>query len=58
MLDLVGFDPRDGAAAARELHFLFALQPTASWAVMVLLLLLMRRDFARDHPLAIATARK
>ncbi|ABF53159.1 MFS transporter [Sphingopyxis alaskensis] len=58
MLDLVGFDPRDGAVAARALHLLFALQPTASWAAMVVLLLLMRRDFARDHPLAIAAARK
>jgi hypothetical protein len=36
----------------------FALRPAASRAVMVLMLLLMRRDFARDHPLAIATARK
>lgn len=58
MLDLVGFDPQDGAAAARELHLLFALQPTASWAIMILLLLLIQRAFARDPALAIAAAHK
>ena len=63
MLDLVGFDPQKGAAAARELHLLFALQPAASWAVMIGLLLLIRRALARDRalaeqPLAIAAARK
>lgn len=43
LLDLVGFDPKDGAAAARELHMLFALQPSIAWALMIGLLLLMRR---------------
>lgn len=43
LLDFVGFDPKDGAAAARELHLLFALQPTAAWALMIGLLFLMRR---------------
>lgn len=47
LLDLVGFDPQDGKAAARELHMLFALQPTISWVVMVGLLLLMQRALAR-----------
>lgn len=47
LLDLVGFDPQDGKAAARELHLLFALQPTISWVVMVGLLLLMQRVLAR-----------
>lgn len=47
LLDLVGFDPQDGKAAARELHLLFALQPTISWVVMVGLLLLMQRALAR-----------
>ena len=47
-LDLVGFDPQDGAAAARELHLIFALQPTVSWIVMVGLLLLMQRALARS----------
>ena len=46
-LDLVGFDPRNGEAAARELHLLFALQPTVSWIVMVGLLLMMQRGLAR-----------
>ncbi|KTE35327.1 MULTISPECIES: MFS transporter [unclassified Sphingopyxis] len=43
LLDLVGFDPKHGAAAARALHLLFALQPTAAWALMIGLLLSMRR---------------
>lgn len=47
MLDIVGFDPKNGAAAARELHLLFALQPTASWIVMAGLLVLMHREVAR-----------
>jgi GPH family glycoside/pentoside/hexuronide:cation symporter len=47
-LDLVGFDPQDGAAAARELHLIFALQPTVSWIVMVGLLLLMQRALAQS----------
>lgn len=47
MLDIVGFDPQDGEAAARELHLLFALQPTASWIVMAGLLVLMQRALAR-----------
>lgn len=46
-LDLIGFDPRNGAPAARELHLLFALLPTVSWIVMVGLLLLMHRDRGR-----------
>jgi len=59
-LDLVGFDPLRGDAAARELHLLFALQPTASWMVMVGLLILMRRALAReaDPALAIASPRQ
>lgn len=47
MLDIVGFDPQNGQAAARELHLLFALQPTASWIVMAGLLVLMQRRLAR-----------
>jgi Na+/melibiose symporter-like transporter len=47
LLDLVGFDPRNGGAAARELHLLFALQPTVSWIVMAGLLLWMQRALAR-----------
>ena len=47
MLDIVGFDPQNGQAAARELHLIFALQPTASWIVMAGLLLSMRRELAR-----------
>ena len=35
LLDIVGFDPKNGAAAARELHLLFVLQPTASWMAMM-----------------------
>ena len=47
LLDLVGFDPKNGAAAARELHLLFVLQPAASWMLMIGLLLLMHRHAAR-----------
>lgn len=47
LLDLVGFDPKNGEAAARELHLLFALQPTVSWIVMAVLLLFMQRELAR-----------
>lgn len=47
LLDLVGFDPKNGAAAARELHLLFVLQPAASWMLMISLLLLMHRHAAR-----------
>lgn len=47
-LGLVGFDPRNGGAAARELHLIFALQPTVSWIVMVGLLLLMQRALAQS----------
>jgi GPH family glycoside/pentoside/hexuronide:cation symporter len=54
LLDVVGFDPANGAAAARELHLLFALQPTASWLVMALLLLLIRRALAREATPALA----
>jgi Na+/melibiose symporter-like transporter len=46
-LDLVGFDPKNGEAAARELHLLFVLQPTVSWILMAGLLLLMQRELAR-----------
>ncbi|MDO9367531.1 MAG: MFS transporter [Sphingopyxis sp.] len=46
-LDLIGFDPKNGAPAARELHLLFALLPTVSWIIMVGLLLLMHRDRGR-----------
>jgi glycoside/pentoside/hexuronide:cation symporter, GPH family len=48
LLDLVGFDPKNGQATARELHLLFALQPTVSWVVMVGLLLLMQRELGRE----------
>jgi Na+/melibiose symporter-like transporter len=60
LLDLVGFDPQNGVAAARELHLLFALQPTVSWMIMVGLLILMRRALVRDPDpaLAIAAARQ
>ncbi|MDR7059461.1 MULTISPECIES: MFS transporter [unclassified Sphingopyxis] len=47
LLDLVGFDPQNGKAAARELHLLFALQPTLSWIVMAGLLLWMQRALSR-----------
>ncbi|MEI4508329.1 MFS transporter [Sphingopyxis sp. CCNWLW253] len=47
LLDLVGFDPQNGEAAARELHLLFALQPTLSWIVMAGLLLGMQRALSR-----------
>lgn len=57
-LDLVGFDPQNGKAAARELHLLFALLPTASWIAMVGLLLLMQREIGRTAALAIAAPRK
>lgn len=57
-LDLVGFDPQNGKAAARELHLLFALQPTASWVVMAGLLVLMQRALAREPALAIASQPK
>lgn len=46
-LDLVGFDPRNGQAAARELHLIFALQPTAAWMVMIGLLIWMHRELGR-----------
>jgi len=36
----------------------FALQPTAGWAVIIGLLLLIRREFARDRALAIAALPK
>lgn len=57
-LDLIGFDPQNGQAAARELHLLFALLPTASWIVMVGLLLLMQREIGRTAALAIAAPHK
>jgi len=47
LLDLVGFDPQNGKAAARELHLLFVLQPTVSWIVMAGLLLGMQRTLSR-----------
>lgn len=47
LLDLIGFDPRNGATAARELHMLFVLQPTLSWIVMIGLLVAMHRLMAR-----------
>lgn len=58
LLDLVGFDPRNGETAARALHIIFALQPTASWLVMVVLLLAMQRELARAPALAIAAPPK
>ncbi|HKX90617.1 MAG TPA: MFS transporter, partial [Sphingopyxis sp.] len=57
-LDLVGFDPQNGKAAARELHLIFALQPTASWMIMVALLLLMQRQLVRAPALAFAAPPK
>ena len=47
LLDLVGFDPQNGKAAARELHLLFALQPTTAWMIMAGLLVWMHRELAR-----------
>lgn len=47
LLDVVGFDPQNGTAAARELHLLFALQPAVSWIVMAGLLLWMQRALSR-----------
>ena len=57
LLDIVGFDPKNGAAAARELHLLFVLQPTASWMLMIGLLALMHRHMPRTpaSPLAAAS---
>ena len=46
LLDLVGFDPRDGAASARALHLLFALLPTAAWVLMIGLLVLLQRTMS------------
>ena len=43
LLDLVGFDPKNGEASARELHLLFALLPTTAWIVMIGLLIAMQR---------------
>ncbi|WP_432767812.1 MAG: hypothetical protein HEQ22_10260 [Sphingopyxis sp.] len=43
LLDVVGFDPRNGAASADALHLLFVLQPTVSWMLMIVLLLAMHR---------------
>ena len=57
-LDLVGFDPQNGKAAARELHLIFALQPTAAWIMMVGLLLWMQRELTRAPTLAIAAPPK
>src|SRR3546814_16272566 len=48
-LDVVGFDPQNGRAAARELHLIFALQPTAAWMVMIGLLIWMHRELAHLH---------
>ncbi|MBK6413082.1 MFS transporter [Sphingopyxis sp.] len=60
LLDVVGFDPKNSQAAARELHLVFVLQPTISWVIMIVLLLLMRRALAReaDPALAIAAVRQ
>ena len=46
-LDIVGFDPQNGEAAARELHLIFALQPTAAWMAMIGLLIWMHRELGR-----------
>ena len=46
-LDVVGFDPQNGRAAAREQHLIFALQPTAAWMVMIGLLVWMHRELGR-----------
>jgi len=52
LLDLIGFDPKGDGSAARGLHLLFALQPTASWIVMIGLLVLLQRRLAyRRAPL-------
>lgn len=50
LLGLVGFDPQDGQAAARELHLLFVLQPVTAWAIMVGLLLFLRRHMPHGAP--------
>lgn len=47
LLDVIGFDPQDGAARARELHLLFALQPATAWVMMIGLLALMHRQARR-----------
>ncbi|WP_422061845.1 MFS transporter [Sphingopyxis sp.] len=49
LLDLIGFDPKGDGSAARGLHLLFALQPTASWIVMIGLLVLLQRRLAHRH---------
>ena len=50
LLGVVGFDPQNGEASARELHLLFVLQPVASWTIMIGLLLFMRRHMPRALP--------
>ena len=50
LLGLVGFDPQNGEASARELHLLFVLLPVASWTIMIGLLLFMRRHMPRELP--------
>ena len=50
LLDLVGFDPKNSEASARELHLLFALLPTAAWVIMIGLLVAMRRHMPHDAP--------
>ena len=47
LLDVIGFDPQNGQAAARELHLLFACLPAFSWGLMILLLVALRRYMPR-----------
>lgn len=48
LLGLVGFDPQNGKASAQALHLLFVLLPTASWIIMIGLLLIMHRHARRS----------
>lgn len=50
LLDLVGFDPKNGEASARELQMIFALLPAASLVAMIGLLIAMRRDMPPIAP--------
>lgn len=50
LLGLVGFDPQDGKASAGALHLLFVFQPVISWAIMIVLLLFMRRHMSHAAP--------
>ena len=47
LLDLVGFDPKNGEASARALHMLFVLLPSAGWAIMIVLLVALQAQLRR-----------